>query len=333
MRGPVWRGLRQGSCVPSLCVWVFVCLLAAPLALARAQARYFDVPPGLGAHDVAPVPGADGPVYFTAQRKGCLGVLNPVDGKVELIELGRGAAPHGVIIGPDGAPWITDGGLNAIVRVDPQTHQVRAWPLPADAAGANLNTAAFDRAGRLWFTGQSGWYGRLDPVAGEVRVWKAPRGPGPYGIAATPSGDIYYASLAGSYIARVDTTTGAATVLEPPTAQQGARRLASDARGRIWVSYWNTGQVGRYDPADGTWHEWKLPGAAHAYGIWVDEHGRVWLSDWASNALVRFDPASENFVSFPSSRSGASIRQLAGRRGEVWGAESGNNRLFVLPTQ
>ena len=28
-------------------------------------------------------------------------------------------APHGVIVGPDGAPWITDGGLNAMVRVDP----------------------------------------------------------------------------------------------------------------------------------------------------------------------------------------------------------------------
>ena len=32
------------------------------------------------------------------------------------MSLGAGAAPHGVVIGPDGAPWVTEGGHNAIVR-------------------------------------------------------------------------------------------------------------------------------------------------------------------------------------------------------------------------
>ena len=50
---------------------------------------------------------------------GALGVLYPQSGKTRQIPLGSGSAPHGVIVGPDGAPWVTDGGLNAIVRVDP----------------------------------------------------------------------------------------------------------------------------------------------------------------------------------------------------------------------
>ena len=33
---------------------------------------------------------------------------------------------------------------------------------------ANLNTATFDHTGVLWFTGQGGIYGRLDPVVGRV---------------------------------------------------------------------------------------------------------------------------------------------------------------------
>ena len=57
--------------------------------------------------------------------------------------------------------------------------------------------------------------------AGELK--QAPRGDGPYGITTTPSGAVYYASLAGSHIARIDTRTGRATVLRPPTAAQGAR--------------------------------------------------------------------------------------------------------------
>jgi virginiamycin B lyase len=308
-------------------------VLVAPEARAAdAAERYFPVPAGSGAHDVAPVMAADGPVYFTAQRAGRLGVLTPANGKVELIDLGAGSAPHGVIIGPDAAPWITDGGRNAILRVDPVNHKVRSWPLPEEAASANLNTASFDLAGRIWFTGQSGFYGRLDPSTGSVQVWHAPRGFGPYGITTTPGGAVFYASLAGSYIAQIDPQSGAAQLIEPPTPHQGARRIVADARGRLWVSYWNTGQVACYDPATHAWREWKLPGAAHAYAIWIDESDRVWLTDWTANALVRFDPASERFDTFVSNHAGASIRQLAGRRGEVWGAESGNDRLVMWPT-
>jgi len=327
------RANRGFSAAAALGIAAASIVLAGASLPSMAMERYFDLPAGSGAHDVAPVPDAHGPIYFTAQRLGRLGVLTPADGKLELIDLGKGSAPHGVIIGSDGAPWITDGGLNAILRVDPTTRAVRSWPLPDEAADANLNSASFDGAGRLWFTGQSGFYGRLDPNSGQVLVWRAPRGPGPYGITTTPGGEIFFASLAGNYIARIDTTTGEATVIEPPTVRQGARRVASDSRGRIWVSYWSSGQVACYDPANRSWREWKLPGPAHAYAIWVDERGRVWLSDWSANALVRFDPWSEHFDSFVSNRRGAGIRQLAGRHGEIWGAESGNDRLVMHSTQ
>ena len=52
----------------------------------------------------------------------------------------------------------------------------------------------------LWFTGQNGIYGRLDPAVGDVEVFAALGGRGPYGIATTPGGDVYYASLAVSYV-------------------------------------------------------------------------------------------------------------------------------------
>jgi virginiamycin B lyase len=302
----------------------------APVALAAPT--YYDVVRGAGPHDVAAAPTAGGPVYYTAQRTGKLGILDPKTGKVEEIALGLNSAPHGVIVGPDGAAWITDGGQNAIVRVDGTTRAVKVWPLPADSGYTNLNTLTFDRRGRVWFTGQSGFYGKLEPATGEVRVWPAPRGRGPYGIATTPGGDVYYASLAGNHIARIDVETGVATVIEPPTANQGARRVWPDSQGRIWVSYWNTGHVGRYDPATKQWMEWKLPGEApRAYSVWVDPADKVWLTDWSVNAIVRFDPVTARFDSFPSNRPRADVRQMLGRNGEAWGAESGTDRLVMVP--
>ena len=84
-----------------------------------------------------------------------------------------------------------------------------------------------------------------------MRVCPAPRGERPVRDHDDPVGDVYYASLAGSYLGRIDLRTGEATVLEPPTPGQGARRAWSDSRGRIWISEWNAGKVGMYDPKAG----------------------------------------------------------------------------------
>jgi len=296
---------------------------------AAQEVRYYDLPAGGRPHDVAAAP--DGTVWYTAQRSGHLGVLDPATGKVELVPLGEGSAPHGVIVGPDKAAWITDGGQNAIVRVDPATRAVRVWKLPESTGYANLNTAVFDRRGRIWFTGQTGFHGRLDPATGDMQVWASPRGRGPYGITVTPSGDVYYASLAGSHIARVDLDTGEATVIEPPTPNQGARRVWSDSEGRIWVSEWNSGQLSRFDPRDNSWKAWKLPGEGpKAYSVYVDEADKVWVTDFGANAILRFDPATERFQAFPSDKPGANVRQMLGRPGEAWGAESGVDRLVVV---
>lgn len=238
-----------------------------------------------------------------------------------------GAGPH------DGAAWVTDSGLNAIVRVDGATNEVKKFPLPTDRPAANLNTAAFDRRGILWFTGQAGVYGRLDPASGAMTVYDAPRGRGPYGITVTPDGVVWYASLAGNHIARVDPVSGEATVVEPPTAGQGARRVWSDSRGRVWVSEWNAGQVGMYDPAAKTWKEWRLPGdKPQCYAVYVDDRDIVWLSDFGANALVRFDPATESFTSFTLPDSPGNVRQILGRAGEVWAPESAADALLLLKT-
>lgn len=293
----------------------------------------FDVPPGSRPHDVAPAP--DGGVWYTAQNSGELGRLDPETGETQHIPLGQGSAPHGVIVGPDGAPWITDGGLNAIVRVDPETEGIDVFPLPNTSGYANLNTATFDNSGVLWFTGQSGVYGRLDPAVGEVELFQAPGGPGPYGIATTPAGDVYYASLAGSHIARIntDTDTGEVTQLQPPTPNQGARRVWSDSLGRIWVSEWRAGQVAVYEPANDSWQEWRLPGEnPMAYAVYVDEEDMVWLSDFGANALVRFNPQDESFTSFELPSPNGAVRQILGRPGEVWAPESGADKLVVIRT-
>jgi virginiamycin B lyase len=307
--------------------------------------REYPVPEGSRPHDVAPATSMlyvtnnvsknllKDIIWYTAQASGELGKLNTTTGETSHIFLGDGSAPHGVIAGPDGAPWITDGGLNAIVRVDPFTENVTIYSLPQGVGYANLNTATFDNNGTLWFTGQSGIYGRLFPSTGAIEIFDAPKGSGPYGITTTPNGSVYYASLAGSYVGLIDTKTGEVTVLEPPTADQGARRVWSDSDGNIWVSEWNSGKLGMFDPEMNLWKEWKLPGNnPKPYAVYVDTNDKIWISDFGSNSMYRFDPLDESFHKFDIPSSGANIRQILGVQGEIWGAESGTDRLLLIKT-
>jgi virginiamycin B lyase len=307
-----------------------VTTVPATIAPADLTLESFPVPAGSGPHDVAPA--LDGGVWYTAQDSGELGWLDPATGETRHTDLGPGSAPHGVIVDDAGTAWVTDGGLNAIVSVDPAGQQVTVYPLPDDRPEANLNTASFDGTGILWFTGQNGIYGSLDPASGEMVVSDAPEGQGPYGVTTTPEGVVYYASLAGSHIARIE-QDGSATVIEPPTPEQGARRVWSDSQGRIWVSEWNAGNLSRYTPSADTWDTWPLPGDdAETYAVFADDTDIVWASDFGSNSMVRFDPVTEQFDSFVLPHDPGNVRQILGRPGEVWFPESAADNLIVIRT-
>src|SRR4029078_3137054 len=95
----------------------------------------FQVPAGTHPHDVAVDQAKNGPVWFTAQGTGELGKLDPKTGNKTFIQLGNasgsnmnGSAPHGVIIGPDKALLITDEFQKAIIRVDPNTQEIKKFP-------------------------------------------------------------------------------------------------------------------------------------------------------------------------------------------------------------
>jgi len=155
----------------------------------------------------------------------------------------------------------------------------------------------------------------------------------------TPNSTVYFASLAGSYIAPINNNptkndSSTAIVNEPPTPDQGARRVWSDSQGKLWVSEWNAGQLGMYNPENNKWKEWKLPGTnPMPYAVFVDDKDIVWLTDFGSNAFVRFDPKNETFTEIKIPSPGANVRQILEVPGEILGAESGTDKIISIKTE
>jgi virginiamycin B lyase len=68
------------------------------------------------------------------------------------------------------------------------------------------------------------------------------------------------------------------------------------------------------------------------YAVYVDERDRPWVSDFGGNAVWSFDPGSEKFERHALPRESANVRQILGRKGEVWLPESGTEHITVIRT-
>ena len=227
-----------------------------------------------------------------------------------------------MIVGPDGAAWVTDSGLNAIVRVDPRRARCSVFPLPAERRHANLNTATFDSRAR------SGSPARAGSTAGSTRRPARSRS-GTRRAAAAPTASRPRRTATSTTPRSPAATSRASTStparrrsIEPPTPGQGARRVWSRFPGpRLGQRVERRARSASTTRRTGGLAQWKLPGdAPRAYAVYVDERDKVWLSDFGANALVRFDPADRD--ASRASRAigaGAAVRQMLGRAGRGLG--------------
>src|SRR5215831_6697534 len=139
------------------------------------------------------------------------------------------------------------------------TRRGKAESTSQDRRNANLNTAAFDHQGVLWFTGQNGVYGRLDPETGAIAVFDALRGTGPYRIATTPDGQVFFASLAGSYLGHIDVETALSSCWSRPCRAKAHRAFAPTAAASCGSRGWNNGDLFRHDSKAKNWAPWRWP--------------------------------------------------------------------------
>jgi virginiamycin B lyase len=132
-------------------------------------------------------------IWFTAQSANIMGRLSLADKKVDIIPSPTDyTRPYGIIIAPDGVPWIALFGTNQIASINPKTLKLKTYPLPDGARPRRLDTTT---NGQVWYVDyRRGYLGRLSPQTGAVKEWQMPSGRGarPYGMAVDAKDRLWF---------------------------------------------------------------------------------------------------------------------------------------------
>lgn len=264
-----------------------------------------------------PFAGPDGTVYFAGQQQDYIGHYNPETGEFGNFPLNEGAGPHTVVTSEDGTIWYAGNRDRHIGRIDPDTGEITRYEMDSDNL-RDPHTFAFDENGNIWFTAQGGnGIGYFNTTSGEVEHEFPVPTPNarPYGIRMSPDGMQPYIALVGTNkLATVNPRTMELTEIELPREETRPRRLDVVSDGTVWYGDFNSGMIGRYDPADGSIVEWELPdGATRPYAVLADDRDRVWFSATGENPnkLIAFDTRLEEFVAVEEIESGrGAIRHM-----------------------
>lgn len=236
--------------------------------------------------------GPDGRIYFNASPRiayldGTMGIIEPKSRTVESIAPPPGMTLVSGWLGIDakGFIWAASGTMQkgAALRFDPRTKAFKQFLSPTAAMTYGI---AGDMDGNGWWTGvNDDIIVHGNGATGEVSEIKLPPQlpaefvkPGDFaegeeipqpGIGGKQSPRRPYADLKspalwvpnfyGNSLVRIDTRTKALKYIAVPSSGMNPYEAAVDSQGRVWVTFQNSDEMGRYDPAAGTWTMYSYP--------------------------------------------------------------------------
>jgi virginiamycin B lyase len=192
-----------------------------------------------------------GILWFTAQGGNAVGRLDPRTEKIDLKKVQtENALPYGIQINSKGVPFFCELGTNKMGKIDPKTMEISEYKLPEGARPRRLAIAADDN---IYFSDfKGGNLGRLDSPTGAVKMWASPGGhdSGPYGIAITPDGMVWYSEsgVKPNTIVRFDPKTEHFASAPIPSGGGVVRNMAATSDGRVYIACSGVDKVGVVEP-------------------------------------------------------------------------------------
>jgi len=321
--------VAMALCVPSLTMagGSNYNVIPGTLGAVAGKVTEWNVPTPKFARDPAPAP--DGSIFITVMFGDRIARFDPVSHQFREWDLPRGAHPHGLVVDRKGLVYYTGNGNGTIGRLDPASGKVVEYKAPS---GGSPHTIVQAPDGTFWFTVQEGRIGRLDPASGTIQEYKT-RG-GPYGLALSKDGAVWFCQLSGDRLGRVDPATGMVTEIDMPRGS-GPRRVAATPDGSIlWFAFYGSNELVKFDPiAQKVLKKYELPsgGGGGAYAVTVDGAGFPWVDEISGNTVVRLDPATGKMqvIRLPTTNTGIR-KMIIAADGRLWYMGSHTGKIGMI---
>ncbi len=236
--------------------------------------KEWDLPAGAHPHGLLVAP--DGHVFYTGNRNGTIGELDPKTGKVVSHKTPSGdGGPHTIVLDAAGTLWFTEQSGGKLGRLDRATGKIDEYSMPGGPYGL-----AVDKQGNVWVCRMGAdKLGKLDPRTGAITEISMDVGSRPRRIAAAPDGTLWVALYGNGKLAQIDPVANKVLrQLEMPAgANGGPYAVTVDGAGRVWANEIHTDTVAVLDPKTGRFRVINLPspntGIRKAI---IDADGRYW---------------------------------------------------------
>ncbi|HYH68741.1 MAG TPA: hypothetical protein VD866_28875, partial [Urbifossiella sp.] len=264
--------------------------------------------------------------------------LAPHSGVTEFLSgITAGAAPAGIVFGPDENFWFTEFAASRVARIT-RAGVVTEFTLPADRGPLNITPGP---DGNLWFTENTGdRIGRLNPKAGSdaaiqasIAEFAVPGvGSRPNDIATGPDGNLWFTQTGSDQIGRI-TTTGSITEFLVPDAGSAPAGITAGADGAVWFTQAGSGQIGRVTTS-GSFTEFDIPVSANGVSdpedITVGPGGNLFFTDFGRDRIGRLTPDGV-FTHFDLAVGRGPHNIVANDDGDLYFTMAASGRLGRLP--
>ncbi len=219
---------------------------------------------------------ANGSVWAVSAEENAISRMSGDRTKLSRWIMAKDAAPSSLLRDDDGTFWITELGGFKVAHFDPATGSVTEY-----TDGARRPTALVKRPdGKFWLPETGGLLAVFDPAVPNFIYYTTP---GVYYNSypwQDPDGSIFSLDFIFQSVVHWAPDVSTARIWTLPSTTLSPSKIVRLADGKLWITFYASGQLGRFDDATGTLDVFTLPSGSFPYDI-HNYKGLVVYSDQA----------------------------------------------------
>ncbi|MGB8966823.1 MAG: hypothetical protein WCB99_14400, partial [Candidatus Cybelea sp.] len=248
-----------------------------------------------------------------------------------------GSKPTGIVGGPGGSLWVTNGGTNKIAKIS-------LAGVPTEYAvpnGAQPNSITEGPEGELWFTEAKTktedvtTIGKMTPL-GKMTFYDIPEKSETQGIALGPEKYMWYTLYGINKIAKIPAgakASGEAVEYSLPAGSEPSG-ITEGPEGNMWFVDYGTNKVAKITKS-GSVTEFSLPAGSEPRGIADGSDKKLWFVDYGTGKVGEIPAtatSSSEITEYTLPAGSKPVGITAGPDGNLWFTDSGTNKIGKTTT-